>query len=389
MKKILFVIYSMKYGGAERSLANLLQTLPEDKYQADLLLFQKTGDFLEQLPGWVNVLETPEDIEQLYAPVRKTKLKAWVKIVGTGLSRLAKKSVKERAAWRWKNVYGRKIRGLEKEYDVAVAYAGSENLYFIRDKVKARRKIVWVHNDYRTAGYSKADDAPYFDDMDAIVSVSAECVEVLRQEFPQHSGKIHCIENITSASSVRKQSELFFPEEYDKNRYNILSVGRMHPQKGFDMAVEAASILKKQGCCFHWYLIGDGPLRSRLEQKIEQFDVADCFSLLGTRLNPYAYIKNSALLVQSSLYEGKSIVLDEAKMLCTPIVATAYPTVRDQVKDGDEGLITELSSEGIAEGIQRLMEDRKTYEHIKNYLAAHDYGNEAECEKYMELLDSD
>ena len=389
MKKILFVLYSMKYGGAERSLANLLQTLPEGKYQADLLLFQRKGDFLKQLPQWVNVLETPEDIERLYAPIRKTKLKAWPKLLGTALSRLARKSAKSRAAWRWKHVYSKMIKSLPAEYDVAVAYAGSENLYFIRDKVRARRKLVWIHNDYRTAAYSKADDTAYFDDMDAIVSVSEECTQVLRQEFPQHTEKIYCLENITSASAVRKQADLFYPEEYDKKQYNILSVGRLHPQKGFDMAIEAAAILKKRGCSFHWYLIGEGPLSAELEHKREELGVTDCFSFLGTRLNPYTYMKNSAMVVQSSLYEGKSVVLDEAKMLCAPIVATAYPTVRDQVKDGDEGLITSLSPEGIAEGIQRLMEDGALYNHIKEYLAAHEYGNEAECEKYMALLDKE
>ena len=389
MKKILFVIYSMKYGGAERSLANLLQTLPEGKYDVDLMLFRKTGDFLKQLPPWVNVIDTPEDLDRLYAPLRQTKLKGAVKLMGTGFSRLARKGKKAQAAWRWKHFYSKNVKPLLKEYDVAVAYAGSENLYFIRDKVRAARKLVWIHNDYRTAGYSKADDMPYFEDMDAIVSVSEECVEVLRQEFPQFSEKIHCLENISSASAVRKQAELFFPEEYNKERLSILSVGRLHPQKGFDMAVEAAAILKEKGLDFHWYLIGEGPLRAQLEQMIEARKLAGCFSLLGTRLNPYVYIKNSRMIVQSSLYEGKSVVLDEAKMLCTPIVATAYPTVHDQVNEGEEGVITELSPEGIANGILRLLKDEKLYGHIKEYLAGQDYGNESECEKYMALFDED
>lgn len=389
MKKILFVIYSMKYGGAERSLANLLQTLPEGKYEVDLMLFRKTGDFLKQLPAWVNVLDTPEDLDRLYAPLRQTGLKGAIKILGTGFSRLARKSKKAQAAWRWKHFYGKNVKPLPGKYDVAVAYAGSENLYFIRDKVDAARKLVWIHNDYRTAGYSKADDTPYFEDMDAIVSVSEECVEVLRQEFPQFSEKIHYLENITSASAVRKQAELFFPEEYDEEGLNILSVGRLHPQKGFDMAVEAAAILKEKGLDFHWYVIGEGPLRGQLENKIAGCKLADRFSLLGTRLNPYAYIKNSKMIVQSSLYEGKSVVLDEAKMLEVPIVATAYPTVRDQVKADEEGIITELSPEGIAEGILRLLDDELLYGHIKEYLAGQDYGNESECEKYMALFDED
>ena len=387
MKKILFVIYSMKFGGAEKSLVNLFQELPESKYQVDLLLLQKKGDFLQQIPEWVNVLDTPEDIEEVYAPLRKTKLRGCTKLVGTVVSRLARKTRKEQLAFRWKYFYGKKIHRIPGHYDVAVAYAGSENLYFIRDKVDADKKYVWIHNDYRTAGYSREDDLPYLVDMDGIVSVSNECVEVLREEFPQFSQRLHYIENITSSTATRKLAEVYAPEEYRADAWNILSVGRLHPQKGFDMAIEAAAILKKAGLRFCWYIIGDGPLQEALKKQIEECNVGDCFVLLGTRKNPYPYIKNCALVVQPSRYEGKSVVLDEAKILCAPIVASAYPTVWDQVLEGKEGIITPMTAQGIADGIQKMLEDAQLRVSIRSYLEQHEYGNQAEVEKYMALLD--
>lgn len=387
MKKVLFVIYSMKYGGAERSLVNLLQELPEEKYEVDLLLFQKKGDFLLQIPGWVRVLETPEDIERLYAPLNQTKLKGYTKIMGTVCSRLARKTKKAQTAYRWRNFYSRKIHALEKHYDVAVAYAGSENLYFIHDKVRADKKLVWIHNDYRTAGYSKVDDLPYFENMDAIVSVSKECVDVLKEEFPQYQNKMHYVENITSSTVIRKQAELGIPREYQNPDANILSVGRLHSQKGFDMAVEAASILKKDGLNFCWYIIGDGPLRETLKQQIKNCAVEDCFVLLGTRNNPYPYIKNCAFMVQPSRYEGKSVVLDEAKILATPIVATAYPTVRDQVIEGKEGLVTPMTPQGIADGIRKMILHEDLRRTVQDYLEQREYGNQTEVVKYMQLLD--
>lgn len=387
MKNVLFVIYSMKFGGAEKSLVNLLQELPEDKYQVDVLLFQKKGDFLQQMPSWVNVLDTPDDIEVLYAPLKKTGIRGWMKVMGTLCSRLARNTKKSRTAFRWRHFYGKRIQPLEKHYDVAVAYAGSENLYFIRDHVRADRKLVWIHNDYRTAGYSKKDDQPYLKDMDAIVSVSEECVEVLRQEFPELRERMHYIQNITSSKVTRMQAEVYVPEEYRSDRVNLLSVGRLHPQKGFDMAVEAASILKKSGVKFCWYIVGDGPLRESLQRQIKSCGVEDCFVLLGTRRNPYPYIKNAAILIQPSRYEGKSVVLDEAKILCTPIVATAYPTVADQVEDGIEGLVTPMTPQGIAEGIQRMLSDENLRTSVKEKLSRREYGNQNEAEKYMLLLD--
>ena len=59
MKKILFVMPTLRDGGAERSLVNLLTELPEDKYEIDLLLLKSRGRFLSQVPSYVNILEQP------------------------------------------------------------------------------------------------------------------------------------------------------------------------------------------------------------------------------------------------------------------------------------------------------------------------------------------
>lgn len=387
MKKILFVMHNLGYGGAERSLVNLLQELPEEKYEIDLLLFQKKGAFLSQLPSYVKVLDTPEALNGLYAPVSKAGRYCAVKLFGTAYARLVKKTKKSRTALRWRYFYAKTVPMLPKHYDVAIAYVGSEILYYVQDKVKADRKLAWIHNDYCTAGYSKADDTPYFEKIHGIVSVSEECVDVLRREFPEYASKIHCIENITSSAWVRKQAELFLPEEYACSRYNFLSVGRLWPQKGFDMAIEAAAILKRQGIDFRWYILGEGFLRESLQKQICAEGLEEMVFLAGTRNNPYPYMKHCSLLVQSSRYEGKSVVLDEAKILGVPIVVTAYPTVADQIVSGKEGLVTEMSAEGIAAGIGEMLSCSERRESIRTYLQSREYGNQAEVEKYMELLD--
>lgn len=386
MKKVLFVMHSLGYGGAERSLVNLLQELPADAYTIDLLLFQKRGDFLQQLPEHIRVLETPAPLKGLYAPVRKAGKYCLTKLFGTACSRIARKTKKSRSAFRWRHFYSKRIEMLPERYDVAVAYVGSEIMYYIQDRVQADKKLVWIHNDYINAGYSKIDDAPYFEKMDGIVSVSEACTEVLRREFPEHTAKIHYIENITSSALIRKRAEAFAPEEYGENPVNILSVGRLWPQKGFDMAVEAAAILKQQGVCFRWFVLGDGHLREDLQQQIRENKLEDTFFLIGNRKNPYPYIKKCTVLVQSSRYEGKSVVLDEAKILATPIVATAYPTVGDQISDRNEGLIVPMSAQGIAEGIGAMLSDISLQENIRAYLAAREYGNQEEVKKYRGLL---
>lgn len=387
MKKVLFVIHSMGFGGAERSLINLLHELPQNRFMIDVLLLQKRGGLLPQIPDGVRILDTPEELERLYGPVHKGGRFAPTKFVGTVCSRIARRTRKKQYAWRWKNFYKNKVAFFSEKYDTAIAYVGTEVMYYVRDRVYADRKLVWIHNDYRTAGYSREDDWSFLESMDGIVTVSERCKNVLIEEFPDFLDRIHCVENISSSTLIKKRAEEFFPTEYQNVECRIVSIGRLEPQKAFDLAVEAAALLKENHVAFCWYFVGEGSMKKTLRRKIRKEGLDDCVMLLGARENPYPYIKNATVLVQSSRYEGKSVVLDEAKILAVPIVATAYPTVADQIREGKEGLIAEMSPQGIAEKVIALLGNKNLKNEIHAYLKKHDYGNQREVQKYIELMD--
>ena len=383
MKKILIVMFSLYNGGAEKSLVNLLNELPNDRYNIDLLLFKKEGLYLEQVPSTINILETPSDIKLLY---QGTSL---IRLFCVFISRLIYGRSAKANGLKWTHFYSKKIKVLDKNYDVALAYISGEVMYFVDEKVKAKKKIAWVHNDYRESRLPKKYDYPHFKNMDAIVTISDKCADILKEEFPEFKDKIYNIPNITSSSVIKKRAEEFYPEEYRglDNKFKILSIGRLNPQKGFDMAISAAAILKLSGLKFEWFVIGNGELESKLKKQIKREGVEDCFKLIGVRENPYPYIKNCDIVVQSSRFEGKSIVLDEAKILAKPIAATAYSTVKDQIIDGSEGVICEMSSQGIADGINKLLKDEQLLHGMELYLSQHEYGNQQEVQKYMDLID--
>lgn len=387
MKKILFVIHAMGYGGAERALVNLLCELPEERFQVDLLCFQRRGDFLSQLPPWVNVLDTPPELKALYGPTKQAGRLMLRKIWGKAGAMLFRRTRKERIAWRWQHVFKQAVPVLQKHYDAAVAFTGSEIQYFIADCVDADKRVVFIHNDYRTAGYSAKDDEPYFAQMDRIVSISPRCVETLEEIFPQYRERMLCLENITSSTLVKQRALEFMPAEYPQDMPVILSVGRLNPQKGFDIAIDAAAILRSRGVKFRWFIVGEGPLKAELKKQINDRGLQEDFVLLGARNNPYPYMAACRVLVQSSRFEGKSVVLDEAKMLCVPIVATAYPTVADQLTDGQEGMVIALSADALADGVQTMLEDAALREKYTAFLAGCEYGNQHEAEKYIRLLE--
>lgn len=388
-KKVLIAMTSLYNGGAEKSLVNLLNELPQDQYDIDLLLFKREGLYLQQVPSDVNILDTPHDIQLLYSSFHKAKKMFFPKFFGTLFSRLLYGNSYKAKGVRWKYFYSKHIQQIDKKYDVAIAYISGEILWFVNEKVCADKKIVWVHNDYKTAGHSKEYDYPHFQNMDAIVTISEKCADILKEVFPEFTDNIYNIPNITSSAVLRRRAEEFYPEEYQRSqkRYKILSVGRLTEQKGFDMAVSAAALLKKAGISFDWFIIGNGALEKRLEWQIKKEGVENCFHLIGVRENPYPYMKHCDLMVQSSRYEGKSVVLDEAKILAKPIVATDYPTVKDQIIDGEEGIITKMNPQGIAAGIEKLLQDQDLVQQIKAYLSQHEYGNQQDVEKYIDLIE--
>ena len=102
--------------------------------------------------------------------------------------------------------------------------------------------------------------------------------------------------------------------------------------------------------------------------------------------NPYPYIKRCDIYVQPSRYEGKSISVREAQILCKPVVVTNYPTAKSQINDGYDGIIAPLDNNELAKCISGLMGNIGKLDLIESYLKEHDFGNEGEVEKIYGLL---
>lgn len=382
---------SLRNGGAERSLVNLLQLFDYQKYEVDLLLFQEEGIFLEQLPNEVHILHDCDILHLLYAKGNnrikgiKHPLLTFDHYWGTFWARKKTESMYASRQYRWEHYYKDIIPSIKtKKYDVAISYLHGEQLYYLVDKVDAKRKIAWIHTDYSKLNALEEHDLKYMRQVDSVVSISNICVETLCKTFPSIKEKFCMLPNLTSSSSIKYLAEKEYPKEYGGDEFKIVSVGRLIHLKGFDMAVDAASILKENGLKFSWFILGDGELKTELNMQIKNKNVDDCVFLLGATDNPYKYMDGADILVQTSRYEGKSVVLDEAKILGKPIVVTNYDTVKDQVND-NEGVIVNMSSEAIAAGIMKII---PRIDEIHTYLNAHEYGNQDEIYKYYQLIDN-
>lgn len=390
-KKLLFVIMHLHMGGAERSLVNLLSEIDYDNYEVDLLLIKKEGNLICQLPKEVQILETPYQLKAVYRnsinSIQGLKY-FFVRALSVFYSNIKDKIKRcDVTAIRWNKFYDKCIPKFDKKYDAAIAYLTGPSMYYVANKVEAKKKIVFIHSDYKASGafIGKNTDFPYFKKFDVIPTISEQCKNSLVEEFPDIKEKFVVIPNITSTRLIEARSCQFVPEEYKERKNIICSVGRLSNEKGFDMAAQAAALLKSRKISFSWYIVGEGGERKKIQEIIVKNHLENCFFLLGIRDNPYPYIKNADIIVQPSRFEGKSMVLDEAKILAKPIIATNYTTVHDQLTE-EEGLIVEMSPEGIADGVQKIVSNESMQSQFSDYLKQKDYGNTNEMTKFYEIL---
>ena len=398
MKKVLIVVHDMRVGGVQKSLLSFLQCFAQSAYadqcELHLLIQEPEGTLLQQIPDCIRIVPPSTPLRWLGASMsaglvcRHFSLTgifgkiAW--IVRKKLGLFPRKLNGSQKLWScWKGL----VPKLAEAYDVVLSYQDGCSNYYAIDKVQASKKVLWMHSEYQKQGYDAAFDEAFFHRADGIVTISESCRACLEMEFPALRDKIRVLENITTMESVLQKADQEVSDAFaDDRRFGILSVGRLNSQKGFDIAADAAKCLKDAGRQFQWVVIGDGPEHACLQERINALDISDCFQLLGTRENPYPYMKRCDLVVQPSRIEGKSIVLDEAKMLCKPIVVTNYTTVGASITHGVDGWVVDMTPEAVCEGIVHMMDHPDAAAGFSARLAQQEKGNAQEFEKYMALV---
>lgn len=173
----------------------------------------------------------------------------------------------------------------------------------------------------------------------------------------------------------------------DNKSFKLISVARLSHAKGIDNAVRALKILKDRGLNnIKWYVVGYGGDEEMIRSLIKENNLEDSFILLGKKINPYPYMKACDVYVQPSRYEGKAVTVVEAQILNKPVIITNYTTAQSQLKNGFDGYITELSIEGIADGIEKLYKDEKLRNKLMNNCKSSNYGNSYELDKLYKLF---
>lgn len=397
----------MEIGGGEMSLIGLLRAIDYSRYDVELFIYSHQGELMQFIPKEVNILPDIPEYTHIEDPIKDVIKKGYYKIAYARL----------KTKWQyWRYL---KRNGLEKSdevycllannvtpylpslkkygrYDLAINYLGMHNV--VLDKVDAKKRIAWIHTDYSTVHVNAYEGVKGWGAFDYIISISEGVTKSFLRTFPSLKGKIVEMENILSTSFVRERAELIPQSEIEKempreeNTIRLLSVGRFCEAKNYDNVPDICKRINSSLFTLHtslkvkWYIIGWGSDEQLIRQKIAEAGMLDYVILLGKKTNPYPYIKACDIYCQPSRYEGKSITVREAQMLCKPVVVTNYQTAKSQIQDGVDGIIVPMDNEGCAKGISRFIYNNSLMNDIIAYLNRRDYGYDSEISKLYNLI---
>lgn len=376
MKKLLFIINTLGFGGAERAMLNLFTELDAEKYDISLLVLTGQGELVKELPENVHLLnKNYNDVSVLTKKGRRlltfSVLKAGI-LKGLFIKRapylienflnMRKKGkiLPDKLLWR---LLAEATPKINEEYDLAVAYLEGGATYYTAERVNAKKKVAFVHIDYEKAGYSRELDLDCYGKFDRIFSVSDEVKEHFLRVYPEYENKTSVFNNIVNQKRIIEMADEGdgFDDGFDGIR--ILTVGRLTRQKRYDIAIETMRLIKeKSNMPIRWYALGEGELRKELEQQIKLSGLQNDFILLGVKQNPYPYIRGCDLYVHATQFEGKSIAIQEAQILGKPVLATDCSGNREQIENGVDGWLCEFDPQKISETILNMIENSETCE---------------------------
>ena len=392
-KKILFIIGILDTGGVSKSMLSLLNVIDKEKYEVSLLMMNTSGAFSDQIPTGVRVLSDSrltaltsgfsgiKDLISFRKGIGFHPLLAFLSLIRFVFSFIDKSLA---------GVFLARIspKITDESFDLIIDYNGQQDLYYMVDKLNGKQKITFFHSDYRKWRYYEKADRKYFGKVDGIYTISEECVSALKEVFPEYTDKFHLMENISSPSLINKLADELIEPALTKQQHDfiIASLGYVSIGKGSELAVQVAKKLKEAGISFEWWFIGGVTNDWDYQGFVKKNGLEDNVKFLGVKANPYPYLKRADLYVHLSKFEGKSIALDEVKVLCKPVVVTNFSTVHDQFEDRVNASICEMTVEDATDKVTELIHNANLRQSYIDYLKQHIVDNSNEIEKIYSLL---
>lgn len=336
-KKILFTIWSYTYGGgAERILSNLMNAMNPKKYEIDVLEYRHSAIKCEKTNPNIHIL--PPVIDE----TKDSMLKRFVyeKLVFHKPDYLRKKYIK-------------------KEYDYEIAFNYMIPSFLLTQEGKS---IAWTHCSFIENDFSEkliAKQRKYFEHVENIITISDVSRESYLRTFPEYKDKMVMIRN--GYDFLDMEAKLKEKVNFQPKRFSLVTIARLVSGKGLLRLLNVLKILRDDHYDVELNIIGEGPVRSNLEEFIKSNHLNEYVNLLGFCDNPYPYVSKCDVFILLSEAEGFPTVYVEALYLGKPIISSIVGGSKELTGEGKYGFEVETDQEA-AQKVISLLNDKKLYQ---------------------------
>lgn len=350
MRKILFFMETVDFGGAETVFNNIIKNIAKDRFDVKVVTERDHELFTDEIKDAVSY-------NCFIKTERSTIREFWNKIVIKLSLMLPEKCIR--------NLF---IRG---KYDVEVAFCEGYSTKIIGNSKKRNcKKIAWVHTDMVKNPWSEKvfgsaeEEKKCYENFDAIVCVSQTMKDAFIEKYGMEEKVFVLYNPLDFESIIEKSSEKTDFKFGDGMRFVL--AGTFIKIKGYDRFVNVCERLKNDGKIFSVLIMGDGEEKEYIKKIIAEKKLGDTIKTLDFQTNPYKYIAHSDVYVCSSYAEGYSTSVSEAVALSVPVITTECSGMREIFGENECGIICENSEDGLYNAMKKVLENPSLLEKFSN-----------------------
>ena len=281
------------------------------------------------------------------------------------------------------------------EYDYAISCSQSAPLHdmyggcneFVLSNIKAKKKISFIHCDYKTYGINDKYSHNIYKEFDKIAVVSESVGKVFLAEEPEFAAKTFTVRNCHNINKIidLSREKAFI---YNQDELNILTVARMGKEKGHIRVLDALKVLNDKGISYKWHLVGGSYETASISfiEKIKELGIESNIVFHGVQSNPYKYMHNADFLLVPSYHEAAPMVFDEARMLHLPVVTTKTVSAEEMVGNCDIGLVCENTDESLTEAILHIVTHPEELKRYKENTYKITVDNSVALQQFMNII---
>ncbi len=336
----MFILPALHGGGAERVMLTLVKYIDRSKFTPIFVLLKKEGKFLGQVPSDIEII----DLQASQARYAIFKIAKIIK---------------------------------KQKPDIVFSTLGHLNLLMAMIRPFFSKKIKFISRESNTVSvenqgekYPRLFDFLYksiYNNFDLIITQSEYMKKDLVDNYQTDPSKTVVIYNPVDIENIENRLTKFKKTFFDNKKINLLAVGRLSHQKGFDILIKTISLLDEK---YHLTILGEGEDKESLINQIKTLKLDNRITLAGFTNNPYPYMLYCDLFILSSRYEGLPNVVLETNTCGTPVVAVNSPGgTAEIIKNGVNGILTaKLDPQELANDIKKATKYKFNTHEIKEYI---------------------